>query len=465
MKFLIALIYLLLSSTFCNAQFLDELSVKLHEPSNLKKDVWLVQTLLEKENPNLYLYINKKELNQKFDSLRNTINQPLTSIALYVKLLSVLSYIGDGHLTVNIDMSKLTPDDIAFLKKPVLQHPIYQFAYRIIANRLFIIKNMSVDSMINEGTEILSINEMPAAKLIDSLSQYITSDGYNTTYKRFLMNGGLFAERYRFLYPKKEPLNFQLKSIKGTQLLTLNAFQKPGYDSSGVAPLPTTEYKLLTADSNIAYLKLRSFFNGEKFAGYRGIFADIQKRGLKTLIIDLRGNTGGETGWASSLYSFLIDTPTYFYRLPAEITQQKLLYDNTKIRHWVKGAAAFKYPIVTPDTSIYKGKIYVLINGGSFSATSLLAANLRRLKDVTFVGEETGGSKNIWTAGVIKNRTLPATKLLLSYGVVPAYFGDISEIDGHGLMADVPVTYNIEDYLKKKDLELEWVLRDIEKRR
>ncbi|WP_448636439.1 S41 family peptidase [Pedobacter panaciterrae] len=110
---------------------------------------------------------------------------------------------------------------------------------------------------------------------------------------------------------------------------------------------------------------------------------------------------------------------------------------------------------------MFKGKIYVLINGGSFSASSLLAANMRNLKNVTFVGEETGGSKNVWTAGIIKNMTLPTSKLSLAYGNMPAYFGDITNIDGRGLMPDVSISYTIEDYLANKDLEMDWVLKDI----
>jgi C-terminal processing protease CtpA/Prc len=45
----------------------------------------------------------------------------------------------------------------------------------------------------------------------------------------------------------------------------------------------------------------------------------------------------------------------------------------------------------------FKGKIYVMINGGSFSASSLISSNLK-LKRVTFVGEETGGAFNgtVW---------------------------------------------------------------------
>jgi hypothetical protein len=466
MKYILYTICLLLITTYSKAQYLDEVNKKQHPVSGLKKDVWLIQTVLEKEHPDLYLYISKKELSYKFDSLRNTIITPLTSTELYVKLLSVISYIGDGHLTISIDYSKFTPADIKFLKSPIWLPPVYKFEYGVIGNRLFITKNLLPDTAIVPGTEILSINNIPANKLIDTLSHYITSDGYNTTYKQFLMNVGYFGERFRFVYKDAKSLSLKIKYNNKISEVKIDTIKKVGIDTTVVVmPHPNHEYKLLTADSNIAYLKIRTFMNGDNYVGYHPDFADIQKRKIKTLILDLRGNTGGLTGWASSIFSHFIDTPTYFYKLPAEVIGQKGLADNKKIKDWFKKVAdkKWKYPIVTPHENIFKGKVYILINGGSFSATSLLAANMRTLKNVTFVGEETGGSKNIWTAGDMKTVTLPQSKLLLKYGVIPAFFGDILDINGRGLMPDVPITYTIDDLLTNKDLEMEWVMKDIKK--
>ncbi len=463
-----ALVFLTLffgATTGLNAQYLDQISKQLYPPSDLKKDIDLVQTTLEKEHPNLYLYISKKVLNYKFDSLRRTIDKPLTPIALYVKLLHVISSIGDGHLTVEIDYSKLTPQDIAFLKKPSLQHPIYQLDYYVTGNRLFIARNIYADSSIVKGSEILSINNIPAARLVDSLYGYITADGYNTTFKRYLMNhNGLFAERYRFLFPGKERLNISLKSSGTFREIKLDAQLKKGFDSVGGVIPPSAAYSRLSVDSNIAYIKLRNFNIGPEYGGYQDIFADIEKRKLKTLIIDLRGNTGGNLIWTARFYSHLIDSPRYFYRLPEEIKKQKRLYDNDKIRVWVDKMSKSDFEMIQPHQFNFKGKIYVLIDGGSFSAGSLLAANLKELKNVTLVGEETGGSKNVWTALILKTITLPVSQLSLRYGTLPAFFGDITNIDGRGLMPDVPITYQIEDYLAGKDLELDWVLKDIEKK-
>ncbi|EDM37916.1 peptidase S41 [Pedobacter sp. BAL39] len=461
-----ALVFLLLffgTMVGSNAQYLDQITKQMHQPSDLKKDIDLVQNTLEREHPNLYLYISKKALENKFDSLRNSIDKPLTSVALYVNLLHIISSIGDGHLNLEIDYSKITPQDVAFLKIPALQHPIYQFSYFVTGKQLFIMKNLSADSTIAKGTEIISINNLPAGRLIDSLNGYITGDGYSTTYRKHLMNNGVFAERYRFLFPEKDPLTMVIKSSGSSKEIKIAPRREKGYDSIGGVKPPTAEYKILTADSNVAYFKVRSFYNGNDYVGYQGIFHDIERRKLKTLIIDLRGNMGGELIWAARIYSHLLDSPRYFFRLPEEIKMQKKLYDDQKIRNWVDKLRKSDYEKIHPYTFTFKGKIYVLIDGGSFSSSSILSANLKNLKNVTLVGEETGGSKNVVTAGVQNSLTLPVTQLLLRYGNGPAFYGDLTTIDGRGVMPDVPITYRIEDYLAGKDLEMDWVLKDVAK--
>ena len=96
-------------------------------------------------------------------------------------------------------------------------------------------------------------------------------------------------------------------------------------------------------------------------------------------------------------------------------------------------------------------------------AQATISQHLKELKNVTLVGEETGGSKNVWTALILKTITLPTSRLSLRYGTLPAFFGDITNIDGRGVMPDVPITYRIEDYLAGKDLEMDWVMKDIER--
>jgi len=51
----------------------------LKSEKQLKSDVDFVYQKLQKLHPNLYWYISKKELDYKFDSLKSTIDTPMTS--------------------------------------------------------------------------------------------------------------------------------------------------------------------------------------------------------------------------------------------------------------------------------------------------------------------------------------------------------------------------------------------------
>ena len=468
MKYLIPIFLLLACYTKSSAQYFNEVFKKDHPPTDLQKDVDLVKKKLEKEHVNLYKYIGKKQLNFKFDSLKQTITKPEKSFFFNVKLLSILTTIGDGHLNAYIDYSKLTSADTSDNKEVKAQHPVYLFDYKVIACKLYILKNNSKDPTITPGTEILSINSIPASEVISRLSACIPSDGYNKTFKEFILNAGSFPSLFTGVFYNIDTLKLQLKTkdiIRNVKVVpymgpTLTTYSTP-------KPPPNAEWKLLTADSSIAYLKVRSFENDliSSDKGFHEIFNNINKSKAKILILDLRGNTGGSIAWSGSLLTYFIDEPIRFFKRSESLTDGYLLRGLNKIRDrqidWFKSYNAFS--IITPAAENFKGKVYVLINGGCFSATSLFLANLKQLKKATFVGEETGGSSNLWTAGIMQKIDLPTSKLTLTYGILPLEFGDPTDQLGHGIMPDVPITYTIEDYLAKKDLELDWVLKDIVK--
>ncbi len=114
-----------------------------------------------------------------------------------------------------------------------------------------------------------------------------------------------------------------------------------------------------------------------------------------------------------------------------------------------------------PDLLNFKGDIYVLINGNSYSASSILSTNLHATKRAIFVGEETGGAYNGTVAGLFKHVELPNSKVKVVFGLVQIEAPYKTEPDGYGIKPDVKITPTIEDRLNNIDPELEWVLEDI----
>ena len=95
--------------------------------------------------------------------------------------------------------------------------------------------------------------------------------------------------------------------------------------------------------------------------------------------------------------------------------------------------------------------IFVLINGGSFSATGMTASALRMHKKGVFIGEETGGNKVILSGNAWEYK-LPNTKIEC-YISHRTYLLNEGQNDGHGIIPDHLVEYSIENILLKRDLE------------
>lgn len=109
----------------------------------------------------------------------------------------------------------------------------------------------------------------------------------------------------------------------------------------------------------------------------------------------------------------------------------------------------------------FKGKIYVLINGMSFSASSIISSNLKGSKRATFVGEETGGAYNGTVAGFMPLIKLPNSELKVRIGlmlIAPHYK---TEIIGRGIFPDVPIIPTLQDRINGNDPEMDWILNNI----
>ena len=109
--------------------------------------------------------------------------------------------------------------------------------------------------------------------------------------------------------------------------------------------------------------------------------------------------------------------------------------------------------------------MYVLINGNSFSASSLISTHLKATKRAVFVGEETGGAYNGTVAGIYKIYELPNSKLKIRMGLMHVDTPYKQTPDGYGVKPDVVVTPSLEDLILKKDTELQWILNDIKEKR
>lgn len=501
----ISLVFLTACSSIKQENF--TISEKKHSVTALQQDVDLTYQILKDGHPGLYWYISKKQLDAKFDSLKKSIDQPLTTTQFYQKLAPVVAAIRCGHTTLRLP--SVNPVDKA--EKETLKNKIYplrQFSYAVADDKLIVINNKSKNKNLKTGTEILEIDHRPVKEIFNTISSGFSYDGYNVQprnkriersfpqlYKIYFQEQDSVLLKYKTdtsvvesfvtFYDKKKDEEAKKKLDTAKKLAAVNNKKKieglkyRGKKSNNEYQL---DFKFLDPKKEVAYMKISSFSvpAADYPMFYKQCFDSIAKVNSNHLIIDIRNNPGGTLSASLALFAYLTDKEFVYLAKPInngnfdvnkyQTGAKKLIYyltgfnDNSNLYEdqdgnffsFMKG-----YNVQKPNKNNYKGKVYVLINEFSFSASSLLSANLKAIKRATFVGTETGGGANQCTAGRIPVVTLKNSRLGLRLGLnrmAPVYQ---QEAYGRGVFPDVEIQSTLKDRISNYDRELQWILTDI----
>ncbi|UMQ42963.1 S41 family peptidase [Chryseobacterium sp. Y16C] len=502
-KFSPIILFVLILSSCSSVRKHNEQRSSCIPPEELKEDVDYAYTKIKEMHPKLYWYIPKKQLDYKFDSLKQTIDQPLTPLEFYFKLQPVIASIKEGHLSLRIPIKKFTKKELKSLENK--KGMFSRFEYYVSGEHLYIIENKDSIENIKPGTEILKINDVPVPVYLKKYKNLISSDGYNTTFQPYFLKD-IFFNFYSAEFGFNDTAKIETlydKKIK-TYILKRAEKSKTDFEKDKEQKKKTLErkvndyvafndsynrtFKFLAPDSSTAYIKVKSFSRtySEKF--YKETFAKIKNAKAKYLIIDIRNNYGGSLDEINNLYSYLASEPftlikrsqvtskssplktNYFRKSNAlNYTFKSLLYpaflvSQTMSTYKKDSIVYYKMKAdreTQPQKDAFHGKVFVLINGGSFSASSIIAAKLKNDKLATLVGEETGGANDGTIAGFYSYQKLPHSKISLPIGLALVQPNISFTNTERGVIPDVTITENIQDILDKKDRQMEWVMKKI----
>ena len=163
--------------------------------------------------------------------------------------------------------------------------------------------------------------------------------------------------------------------------------------------LPTVLWEELP--EGLGYVRL-SQFGRQSYEEFVAALETLEKRGLEGLIIDLRSNPGGLLGVAEKIADLFISG-----ELPI-VTQKGRGPDGENEKASYPTAEARKdYPIV------------VLVNGGSASASEVVAGCLQDYDRATLVGERTFGKGSVQRLIAIRTKPGCTLKLTVQYWHLP----------------------------------------------
>lgn len=519
--------FLLICLLFLNCTSVEKYNYKISQPisvEKLQKDINYTQHKLEKLYPNLYGYISKEKLDFKFDSIRKVVDKPMTSKEFYFVISPLIASVRQGHMTMSPVLKKVSKKDAKRYKS---DGPISQFGFEYEKDKFYVIKNKSKKKNIKLGSEVISINGITPQSIYQKYRKSVTSDGFNETYIRkgftnrfsmYMTNEIGINDSLTYVFKKKDSLftevvsrnklvskvtsktsektkdSIKIETKKPIDKAKLKLEKKRkntyGYDYINKEYIKNLSYSI--SDTTTAILRVKNFSDGKYTKAYESIFDSIKKHNIQNLIIDIRDNPGGRVADAVELLSYLHDNE-YLVLQPAIVTSKTSLWKLGLFRNIpviaYPFAAAF-YPFYMGFTTLrttknaegnyqyklvgskikknapnhFDGKVYVVINGGSFSASCILSAALKSNPNVTFVGEETGGAFNGTVAGIMPIVKLPNSKIPLRLGLMDIRTINQTETVGRGIFPDKEIAHTVEDNINNRDPEIDWILSDIKKK-
>ncbi|HYM95299.1 MAG TPA: S41 family peptidase, partial [Chitinophagaceae bacterium] len=106
----------------------------------------------------------------------------------------------------------------------------------------------------------------------------------------------------------------------------------------------------------------------------------------------------------------------------------------------------------------FSGKVYVITGGNSFSATTLFVNAIIKQKNVTVVGEETGGGAYGNSAWLIPEVRLPDTRIHFRLPLFRLVIDKNIPKNGQGIQPEIESTPTIEAIRHGKDFKFDKVM-------
>lgn len=455
-------------------------------PADLKGDIAILRQALAL-HPGLYRYATPAQVSARIDLLER---EWLTASGLegrYLALARFLATIRCGHSYPNFFNQKKA------IKADLFDRPTrLPFAFRWIDGRMIVTADQSGTGLVSPGTEVRTINGVPARAILARLLPYVRADGHNDAKRAALlsMTGADTIETFDVFYglvygaPAGGVHRLAIRKPDGAEArielppITLaQRVAKLPPQPEGDGPVWTWQLR----DDGIAVLTMPGWALYNSKWNWRAWLSErLDSLGnARGLVVDLRENEGGED-CGDPILARLIDAPLSpagaiqklrFERTPPAIDRYLDTWDDSFRTLGVGGKRLADGFIerpggnailtIAPAGKPLKLPVAALIGPTNSSATFQFATMARASGKVRLFGETTGGNRRGINGGCFFFVRLPASGLEFDLPLV-GYFPTTPQPDA-GLDPDVRVASSAADIAKGYDPALasavDWIAK------
>jgi hypothetical protein len=411
-------------------------------PAELRADFAQMYRGLKSAHFDLYAFTPQRELDRRYGQLLGQIDRPMTRLEAKVLFELFAANVHMGHTRIDSP----TADWNAYRKSGGKGFPLQ---LRIVDGRAYVAENLSSVDAVRPGDEITRLNGQNMQQWLRRTERHVSAE---TAYMAHSLMEYDFA-----IY-----LWVELGAVDEFEIVTRHArsparhMRVPARTSADMeaAPLlqpaaldlqnPLRAAKLL--DGGVAYLRPGPFYNVEAktgadewdVSGFQQFidhaFDQFLQAGANRLIIDLRGNPGGDSLFSDVMVAWFATRPFRFAsQFKIKVSAETIAANTARIEHDAEAAgpvsrqfadlyarhrigdiADFTIPLAPPRAAKrFEGKVFVLIDRQTYSNSVAVAALVQDYQFGIIVGEET--SDMATTYGAMEQFALGSTGLLVGY--------------------------------------------------
>lgn len=381
----------------------------------IKEDLNFLSKNLIEISIHPFARFSEKKYYEKIDSIQLTLKDVdvISPKDLYALLQPIVSRLQDGHTEISHENLFINND-------------YYIFPYSIDCNTEGIItkdlKSNYLKSNTNvSGENIIKIDNLNQKELINLFDLYNSGESkilrikygefYFNQLFNLLINKGKEYVIIEFGNGDKQ----KIKLVKASDWIqSINQSSKE------------SDFYSYNISNNQAILNLKSFNNLEKFKKLlNNMFNEIAEKNIQNLIIDLRGNGGGNSALGDELLKHLLNRPfTQYEKTLIKYSKPSKKYfseltdiDSIYLKEYLLKTDGVIDTIYKKDKLItpyefknkFKGKVYLLINSTTYSSAADFAQAFKYYSLGKIVGNVTGGE--IISKGEAIKIQLPNSKL------------------------------------------------------
>lgn len=415
---------------------------RTYPPAELRADFEQMYRGFQSAHFDLYAFTPKRELDRRYARMLAGLNRPLTLLQAKTQFELFAATVHMGHTRVDSPAS----DWQQYREQGGKGFPL---PIRIVDGRVYVAENLSGVDSIEPGDEIIRLDGDTMTRWLERTERHVSAEtrymahslmDYDFAIYLWIELGAVGGFDVDVRRDGSEPRHVHVPARTHPEMEAARTRQAPTLDLEH----PLRDSKIL--GGGVAYIRPGPFYNAEAktdadawdVAGFRQFvdhaFETFAAAHATRLIIDLRGNPGGDNLFSDVLVSWFATRPFRFaskfsIRISAESTaandariandaaaagpishQYAELYARARLGDVVDFDIPLAYP--RPDGR-FEGKVYVLIDRQSYSNAVAVAALAQDYHFGIILGEPT--SDMATTYGAMEQFKLRHTGLMVGY--------------------------------------------------